>query len=206
MAQIQVFDLLAPIAQVCRGCNTTTMTEAVIHAARELCRRSGVYASTLIGATTIDVALYNLGSDVYAEVCDVRAASVTVTAGSDVRALERRSSALWGATDANDVPEFFAYVAEGQLAVHPAPDAVYGLTIALVLQPKRGANSIEESLAVKWEGAFRAGALAYLLRIPGMPWSSANEAQRCASEFERWVNRATASAERAYAAPVRPVW
>jgi hypothetical protein len=135
MAQMQVFDVLAPIAQICRGCNTTTLTEAYIHAVRELCRKSRVYTSTLLGATVDAQALYNLGSDAYSEVIGVRAASVLD--GTEIITLTEKASGTWDANDVSDVPAYFDYVPEAQMALHPTPDAVYPITIALILHPKR---------------------------------------------------------------------
>lgn len=205
MAQIQVFDLLAPVAQVCRGCNVTTLTEAYVHAVRELCRTSKVYTTTLLGETVADQAIYNLGSDAYSEIVGVPAVSITA-ATDDIRALDSLASGRWDADDETDVPEFFDYVPEAQLALHPTPDAIYPVSIALALQPKRGSNSIDDALVVQWDEAFRCGALAYLLRLPGMPWTDKQEANRRDADFRAWVNRATSAAQRRYAAPVRPVW
>lgn len=202
MAQIQVFDLLAPIAQVCRGCNVTTMTDAYVRAVRELCQRSRVFQSTLLGSTTIDVPVYNLGSDAYHEVFGVRGVSVEVSP-DDIRGLDDRSGSEWDQTDASDVPEFYQYIPEGQLAIHPKPNAVYPLTITLLLQPKIGSNSIDDSLVVKWSEAFIAGALAYLLRLPGVAWTDKAEAERMDTDFKSWIVKASSAAERRYRLRVR---
>lgn len=273
--------VLAPIAQICRGINTTSLTEAYISAVRQWCRSTRWFESQLLGSTTAPITtdyttgtvtvtnnnagvtgsgtlwlanvaagdtftgpnavemevesvtsntalvltavyaggtlagqaytigrdryptIYSLGSDTYNEVIDVRAVALAVSS-TDVRALVKKSSTNWDPADQAAVPDVFQYVDEGQLAVHPKPDAAYDLTIALIVQPKIGSNSIDEALLLKWDRAFRAGALMDLLRIPGMPWTNEREAARNEAQFMDWINRGRSSVEKRYEAPVQP--
>lgn len=204
MAQTPVYDLLAPIRQICRGCPTTTMNEAYISAVRQFCHHTKWFLSTLSGSTAIGTATYNLGSDAYSEIIGVNAISLTYSS-TDVRDLERFSSAGWDPGDQNQVPELFEYVPEAQFSVHPTPDAVYALTISLILQPKVGSNSIEEALVPKWDHAFRAGALEYLMRIPGMAWTDKAEAIRQGAMFQDWKNRGASSAAKRNSVGIVPV-
>lgn len=277
MAQVQVYSLLAPIAQVCRGCNNTTMIAAYIDAARELCARSRWFKSTLLGSTTapittdyttgtvtvtnnsaavvgsgtlwlaevdtgdtftgpdgepmivLDVssntaltlttayagstlagqaytigrsrgtALYNLGSDTYNEIVGISAVQMLyATSLPATRDLIERKSGEWNPDDPPAKPEYYQYVPQAQLALTPTPDAVYILTIGLVLQPKIGSNSIDDSLLVKWSRALERGTLAYLLDLPGLPWSNERRAKRYADEFEADIRSASSDAQSAY--------
>lgn len=204
MAQTPVYDLLPPIRQICRGCHTTTMNEAYISAVRQFCHHTKWFLSTLAGTTAASTATYNLGSDAYSEIIGVNAISLTYSS-SDIRDLERLSSAAWDPDAQTQVPEFFEYVPEAQFALHPTPDAAYPLTISLILQPKIGSNSIEEALVSKWDHAFRAGALEYLMRIPGMAWTDKSEANRQFMLFEDWKNRGASSAAKRNSVGVVPV-
>jgi len=197
MSQVQVYAYLGPIRQICRGCPTTTLNEAYIAAVRRFCHESKWFQSTLIGATILDEPTYNLGSDPYSEIIGVRAIALADTATSTVDLIEQ-SSALWNPNDTHDTPEFFEYTPEAQFSVHPKPDAVYSLTIALTLQPKIGSNSLDDSLINKWDLAFRSGALGYLMRIPGMAWTDKNEANQQETRFVDWINKGASAAEKRY--------
>lgn len=203
MAQVQVYSLLARVAQVCRGCNNTTMIDAYISAVRRLCAESRWYRSTLLGATVALEPNYNLGSDTYNEILGVSAVSALITTGQ-TRPLVERNSTRWNADTAADRPEFYQYVPHAQLALHPTPDAIYPLTIGLVLQPKSGSNSLDEALLVKWDDAFIQGALGYLLGLPGLPWTDKRAAKEQMDLFDAAINSATSDAAAGYNAGAVP--
>lgn len=197
MAQVLVTDVISQVAQLCRQCPTQTMVQAYIRAARKLCARSRWMRVNVTGSTIASPAteVYALGSDPYAEVIGIQA--MQVTAGvDDIRPVTPGYSGDWDQTDDADVPEFYQYVPHGQFSLHPLADAVYPLKITLVLQPKRGVNSVRDDLVVKWDEALDAGTLAYLLKIPGMPWTDKNEANLQEAIFMDWINRATSAAQR----------
>lgn len=203
MAQVQVYSLLAPIAQVCRGCNNTTMIDAYVRAVRKLCNRSRWWQSSLIGATEADEPAYNLGSDTYSEIVGVSAASVLI-ATDDTRNLTERNSTLWDADEDAAAPEFYQYVPHGQIALHPTPDAAYTMTVGLILQPKINSNSIDDSLLVKWSDDFIHGALAYLLALPGLPWTDLRKAAVQDDLFMRAINSAASDVQAGYNAGATP--
>lgn len=200
MAQTAIFDILGPIAQKCRECPIPTLTEAVLNAARQLCRQSHWLDANIASTLVVGEPTYNLGTDVYNEVIGVRAMSVVVTAGSDVRPLERRSTTLWDPACDADTPEFFDYLDSGDITLHPTPDLAYEATLTLILQPKLGALTIDSTLVRTWEEALRAGALAYLQDIPGQPWSDPRSAGANRDVFLSWINRASSAVARRYKA------
>ena len=161
------------------------------------------YAGTTLAGQTYTIArnrsypLYALGSDTYNEIIGIKALSITQTA-TDTHPLTEQYSGDWDANDATDVPEFYQYVPEGQFVLHPTPKAVYPLIVSVALQPKRGANSIDDTLAVSWDYALQAGTLAYLLKIPATPWRDVREAEIQMAMFRSYMNQATLSAERGY--------
>ena len=69
-----------------------------------------------------------------------------------------------------------------------------------MLQPKAGVVEIPDDLLVKWDQVLQAGALAYLLSIPGQPWSDANMAMLKQREFQAGINNARADEQRQYQA------
>lgn len=203
MAQVQVYSLLARVAQVCRGCNNTTMIDAYISAARRLCAESRWYRSTLLGATEANEPAYNLGSDTYSEIVGVSAVSVLI-ATDDTRNLTERNSTLWDADEDAAAPEVYQYVPHGQIALHPTPDAAYTMTVGLILQPKINSNSIDDALLVKWDDAFIRGALGYLLALPGLPWTDKRAAKEQSDLFEAAINSAASDAAAGYNAGAVP--
>jgi hypothetical protein len=139
--------------------------------------------------------LYGLGSDTYTEIIGVSAIAISKSA-TDTYGLDENSTVAWDPDDAASTPELFKYVPEGQFAVHPKPDAAYSLQVGVILQPKRGANSLDANLLTTWDYALQTGALGYLLAIPGQPWSNPTLAARHELIFMDWMNRATSATAR----------
>lgn len=244
MAQTNVIDLLAEVAQICRKAPTPTLIGAYIRAARQFCIGSRWLTASIEGATiaptyttgtvtvtngspnvtgvgtawlteapagstfvsadgltytvqsvTTNTALvltanyagstlagqaytvtrqnqtYSLGSDTYAEIFGV--AGITLYKDADNPTfLTEDATGGWDPTDPQALPEAYAYMPEGQVALHPTPDAAYSMTITALLTPKRGSTSIDSRLATRWEYALQDGALEYLLGLPDTPWTN----------------------------------
>jgi hypothetical protein len=172
--------------------NVTTNTAAALTA---------LYGGTTLAGQTYSVMrnrytkLYSLGSDTYNEIIGISGISISRTA-TDTVALEEKSTVEWDPDDVATVPVYFKYVPEGQFAVHPKPNAAYALSVGIFMQPKRGSNSLDDTLLTHWEYALQAGALSYLMAIPEQPWSNANLASRHELIFMDWMNRATSAAAR----------
>jgi hypothetical protein len=183
MAQIQVLDIMSEVAQICRGCPNTTLIQAYVSAARMFCNRSRWLRATISGATIVDQKGYSLGSDTYAEIIGISSIEIVETV-DDTHPLTERDSSKWDKNDEHDVPEFYQYVPEGQFALHPLPDAIYTLAVGVILQPKSGVNSVDETLVTSWDFTLQAGALAYLLKLPGLPWTDKAEAKVQQAAFD----------------------
>lgn len=274
MAQVQVVDVIAPVAQLCPSCPTTTLVQAYIDAAREFCNTSRWLKATIAGQTTAPVitpyttgtvtvtngsanvvgagtawlteladgdiftgpdgadytvlnvttntalaltavydggtlagqaysvarnrytTLYSLGSDPYNEICGISAIDIT-DANNKVDGLTERKSSEFDLNDVAGIPEFYQYVPEGQFVVHTKPDAVYRLSVGLILQPKKGSNSVDDTLLVNWDKTMEAGALAYLLQLD-QPWKNGVQAEKNRLLFNADINRATMSAQSGY--------
>lgn len=274
MAQVQVVDIIAPVAQLCPSCPTTTLVQAYIDAAREFCSTSRWLKATIAGRTiapvitpyttgtvtvtnnnanvvgagtswltqlaagdiftgpngvdyevlnvTTDTAmaltdvyggptlagqaysvardryttLYSLGSDTYNEICGISAIDITDADGK-IDGLTERKSSEFDLNDEAGIPEFYQYVPEGQFVVHTKPDAVYQLSVGLILQPKKGSNSVDDTLLVNWDRTMESGALAYLLRLD-QPWKNGVEAEKNRLLFNADIKRATMAAQSGY--------
>jgi hypothetical protein len=197
MAQVQVMDVIADVAQIVRQAPNATLIGAYIRAARKFCRESRWYRATLAGATEAGTRVYSLGSDPYLEVLGLRAASAAVATG-DPWPLGVSNTTSWGADNTQSKPRRYAYVPEAQVALDPIPDAIYTLSLTLVLQPKSGVTSVPEELLVKWDQALQDGALGYLLDIAGMPWTDPMQAERHRRAFQAAISNARADEQREF--------
>lgn len=196
MARVHVLDVIRDVSQRCKGCPNGTLVAAYIRAARSLLRESRWYRSNLTAATTAGARAYSLGSDPYDEVIGIQAMAATDANGNQ-RPVFVGLPSSWPLNATDGQPRHFAYVPEGQFALFPTPDAIYPLLITLVLIPKSGQNTIEESVLAKWDTAIQAGALDYLLRL-NEPWKDAGEADRQQRAFRAGVNNAKAEAQSGY--------
>lgn len=198
MANVAFLDVIADVAQIVRGAPNGTLIAAYARAARKFCRESRWYRTTIEGETTAGTRLYTLGSDPYLEVLGLRAASAKVPAEGTPWPLRIGDTTNWSPNESQGRPMQYAYMPEAQVAVHPLPDAVYGLTLTLVLEPKAGANALPEELLVKWDQALQAGALGYLLALPGMPWTDPTQALIQQRAFQAGINNARADEQREF--------
>lgn len=208
MSYVQTSTLSQDVLQICRQCPMATFQNAYIRAARQLCAESRWLRSTLLGSTTAPVlgvgtAFYNLGSDAYSEVVGVSGIALT-KADSKTQPLTRQDTNEWDTDDEFDQPQVYCYLPNAQIGLHPTPDAVYPLTIGLVLQPKFGATAIDDSLLVKWREALNNGTLGYLLALPGTAWADKKEAFARMSMFQASINEARSDAIAGYNAGSMP--
>ena len=180
MSQVAIATLLGPVLQMAPNCPESIAIDAYVSAARRFCNRTRWLVSTLIGSTVAPVGavgtpVYNLGSDTYNEIVGISAVSLRLNT-TEGRPLTRSSSGSWDPDEPFGSPEVYEYIPQGQIALHPTPNAIYNLSIGLVLQPKLGSNSIDDRLLVNWADAFVSGALGTILDIKGQPWSDARRA------------------------------
>ena len=94
------------------------------------------------------------------------------------------------------MPVRYQYLPEAQFAVDPLPNDAYSLLITLIVQPKEGATQIPAAPLLKYSNEIEAGALSYLLAVPGQPWSDRKEADKQAAVFRSGVSNGKAEAQR----------
>lgn len=199
MPQTDLSSLLPDIAQVCRKAPDATMIRALNRAAREFCKQTRWLRSSLQGTTAPGQSLYSMGSDPDLEVIGIRAMSAARQSGNTSPWTVRVSSPeLWQPGISQGAPLRFAYVPEGQFALNPVPDQVYDLLVTIVMQPTLGCTSVPSEILVRWDRALKAGALAYLLEIPGQPWTDPAQAQLKQRDFQASINNARADEQREY--------
>lgn len=199
MAMVSVLDVIADVAQVCKKCPNGTLQRAYIRSARALLTESRWHTSILPAALTIGQQSYDIGSDPYEEIIGVQSMSYTQSNGQQQPVFVSDPGG-WRPNPGQGAPRLYAYIPEGQLAVHPLPDQAYPVTINLVIVPKAGQNSLDDRVLRKWDRAIQAGTLAYLHSLKGEPWYDPNEAIRQGKIHQAAINNAKAEVQRRYQA------
>lgn len=199
MAQVQVADVIAPVAQLCKNCPLPTLTLAYIDAARELCNKSRWFTATVNGATIAPVAgvgtsLYSLGSDANNEIFGISAIDLT-RSDLTVHPITPKLSSDFNLNDDFGEPCWYQYIPHGEFVLHRVPDAAYPLSIGIVMQPKIGSNSVSDTLLVNWKKSLERGALAYLLDMKDEAWYNPTRANKEMVLFNADVAAATSDAQ-----------
>lgn len=198
MAQTDIETLVGPVAQRCLGAPTPSLVEAYLQAARVLCKRSGWFTEELPVPTVAGDTSYSLTpTDAENEIIGVRLVIAEVSS-TNIYELERRAKRRWCLTDTAREPEFFDYVPDATVDIHPAPAAVYDLTVTAILRPVLGSVTLDSTLVTRWDEAFRIGALASLQAIPGQAWTDQRLAANNTASFENWCNKAASAAAKRF--------
>jgi hypothetical protein len=199
---VSVNDYLANVAQVCRKAPSTTLRHAYMRAYREFCQQSQWLRTNIPGATTPLVSQYAMGNDPQLDIMGIFAMQGTRTAntppGPQTFTITVSDSANWDPNFPAQQPNCYQYIPEGQFALYPTPDIIYPLLITLIIAPKEGAVNVPESPLVKWSNDIEAGALEYLLALPGMPWTDKATALAKGKEFRSGISNAKTDAQRSY--------
>lgn len=199
MSLVQVNDQLANIAQIVRRCPTVTLRRAFVSAYRTFCDATKFVTVNATGATEAGTAQYALGSDPYLEIIGLRAVQLSQTVGGRAQAWPAVPSdpSTWDPNMPDGRPTLYAYVPHGQFVLHATPDAVYDVSYTAIVQPKtENVSWVPSEGLSQFSNAIEAGALAYLLRIPGEPWTDPNMAERHDRDFRVGISNAKAQAQR----------
>ena len=202
MNYVATEDQIVNIAQIIRRCPTITLTRALSRAYRDWEMQTQYLRVPIVGATVADTRQYDLGSDPYVEIVAVYAVQVSILSGTTIQywPLVASDSSLWNPNISVQAqqPLRYCYVPQAQIALDPIPDKVYDLLVSAIVQPKQGAAQIPEDGLVKYRSGIEAGAMAYLHRVPGQPWTDPNAALMCQREFQSSVNNARAEVQRSF--------
>lgn len=198
MNMVDTFDQLVNIAQVCRKCPTITLRRAYVRALREWCQQTQWLRTAVQGATVADTRQYSLGNDTYLDVIGIFAmqGSQSQSQGIQYWPIVPSDSGQWDPNMSPGMPVRYQYVGEAQFGVDPLPNAAYDLLITLIVQPKEGAVQIPAAPLLKYSTEIEAGALAYLLAIPGQPWSDPQGAVMQGNAFRSGISNGKAEVQR----------
>lgn len=104
-------------------------------------------------------------------------------------------------------PKHWTITAPGAFRVYPllAEDQTAVIRLRVAIAPITTATEIPEELAWEFQGAWKNGALARLLRIPGKDWTNTNLAASYAQMFENDIVKAKSRAAADFGRPRRTV-
>lgn len=192
-------DQLVSIAQIVRRCPTITLSRAYVRAYRDFCSQTMWLRLSIPGATVASTRQYNLGSDPLLEIIGVRAVQGSWTPATTEQfwGMSPSDPTQWDPNMRPGQPVRFAYIPHGQIALDPIPKQVYQLLVSAVVQPKtETVTQIPSECLAKYSNEIESGALAYLLSIPGQPWSNPVLAQTYKREFSSAVANAKSDVQR----------
>ncbi len=193
-------DQVVNIAQIVQRAPTITLTRAFVRAYRDFCGQTRWLKVPIQGTTAEGTRQYDLGSDPYVDIIGVRGVQGQQTTSGRVQywGLTPSDSSKWDPNMNPGAPMRFTYVSEAQIAVDPLPDKAYEITVSAIIQPKEAAIVIPEAPLLQYSNEIEAGALAYLLNIPGQKWSNPLLAAQYMKEFRSGVANAKANVQRSF--------
>jgi hypothetical protein len=197
---VNVYDQLASVAQKVRKCPSITLARAYNRAFRDFCSQTQWLTVPIPGATVANVRDYSLGSDPYVDIVGVNGmqGSITTNGQTQYWAIGPSNSGSWDPSIQPAMPIRYAYLSQAQFALDPLPDQVYQLLVSAIVTPKEGAALIPEAPLIKYSNQIEAGALAYLLDIPGQAWSNPVLAEKNSRIFQSGIANAKAEVQRAF--------
>jgi hypothetical protein len=193
-------DLLSEVAQVTRRCPTATMIQAYRTASRDFCAQTRWLRQDLAVTTEADLARYSLvaQSGPSLEPIGVRLINADDPANNSNWWVRPLDATLFDPALGPAAPTRYAYDPEGSILLYQTPDKAYDLVVTTQMQPTRDAVELPEALLRKWETMIQCGALAYLLDLPGEPWSNPARARLEGLKFQAGINNAKADEQRGY--------
>lgn len=198
MNTVDVRDQLTNVAQKTRKCPTNTLIRAYTRAFRDFCSQSQWLTVQIPGATTINVPEYNLGTDPYVDIIGIKGMQGSLTTSGVVQSWVINPADPSG-FDPNYQPSLsgqYAYVPQAQFVLFPTPNQVFQLLVSAIITPKEGAIQVPSAPLVPYSNEIEAGALAYLLDIPGMPWTDKINAEKNARIFRSGIANAKGEVQR----------
>ena len=198
---VDVREQLTNVAQKVRKCPTITLARAYNRAFRDFCSQTQWVTVPIPGATAASTRVYDLGSDPYLDIIGINGMQGSLTTGAQTQfwAIGPSNSSSWDPNLQPSLPLRYAYLPQAQFALDPLPSQVCQLLVSAIVTPKEGATQIPQAPLIKYSNQIEAGALAYLLDIPGMPWSSPVLAEKYARSFHSGIANAKAEVQRAFA-------
>ena len=161
------------------GCSDLLAVDALCKSAIQLCEQTQAWQETITQTTQVQ--------DVDIDVPAHSRASAIRRVFVDGELIQPVMPDSVDPFEESDTPRGYYRVSENVLRLVPAPSASVTLTIDAVLAPTHSANTIPDDLAERCRMAIVWGALAYLLAMPGQPWTQPTLAGAYQQMFDRYA-------------------
>lgn len=174
------------------------MDQGLRYAATDFCRRTAAYQTVETQSMTAGVAAYDLDIPALSHLSVilgvwVGGSELVAVATDDVSSGEamREGGDLDGGT-----PRLFYQKVPSEPTIYlwPVPDAAADLTVRAAFEPTVTATSLPDLLYDVYANDIAAGAVAYLMAIPGQVFSNPGQVAYFAGRFAAAVGRAKATA------------
>lgn len=201
MNLVDVNEYLANVAQIARKCPTPTLRHAYMRAFREWCQQTQWLRVNIPGSTVALQPQYALGNDPYCDIIGIFAMQGTTlppTMPPQTWPIGPSNPGTWNPNMNPQAPQTYTYVPEAQFALYPTPDTIYDLVVTAIVTPKEGAVMVPQAPLQKYSNDIEAGALEYLLQLPGMPWTDKVMSVAKGKEFRSGISNGKAEAQRQY--------
>jgi len=191
---------IANIRQIVRDCPPVTLRRAYMRMLREWCQQTQWLRETVTASTVANTPSYTLTVDSGFDVMGVRALMLTDQAGNvrQLPAADPTDVMQWNPNEVPDLPRRYAYLPEGSFELYPTPSAVYAMSLVVIVAPQETSATPPSTPLIKYSNDIEAGALSYLLSIPGQPWTDKRSASEYARQFQAGVAMGKAEAQRGY--------
>ncbi len=205
MQMVDVNGYLANVAQIARKCPTTTLRHAYMRAFREWCQQTQWLRTNVPGTTVTDQRQYQLGDDPDLDIMGIFAMQGSLPPQSGTTATTTQywpilpsDSQFWNQNLSPSQPLRYQYIPEAQFALDPIPQQEYGLQVTVILAPNEAAVNVPLAPLVKYSNDIEAGALEYLLMLPGMPWTDKPLSVVMGRTFRSGISNGKAEAQRTF--------
>jgi hypothetical protein len=205
MQMVDVNGYLANVAQVARKCPTPTLRHAYMRAFREWCQQTQWLRTNVPGVTVENQRQYQLGNDPDLDIIGIFAmqGSLAPAIGSNsvntqYWPITPSDSQFWNQNLQPSQPLRYQYIPEAQFALDPIPQQEYGLQVTVILVPDEASVNVPLAPLIKYSNDIEAGALEYLLALPGMPWTDKPMSVAKGREFRSGISNGKADAQRIY--------
>lgn len=201
MNMVDVNGRLVNVAQIVRNCPSATLRWAYVRALRRWCHETMWLRLEIEGSTVANQAEYPIGNDPHLEIIKIQKIEAAQQNGNNPPTyweLAPANALYWNPNIAPGMPLQYQYQPEANFLLWPIPSIVYGLTVTAIVQPKEGAVNIPEAPLLKYSQQIEAGALAYLLMIPGQKWTDKEEARVQERIFTSGISNGKAEVQRGY--------
>lgn len=198
MNTVDVRDQLTNVAQMVRKCPTITLMRAYNRAYRDFCSQTQWLTVQIAGAAAVDAPEYSLGTDPYVDIIGIKGMQGSLTQNGILQAWNINPADPSG-FDPNYQPSLsgqYAYVPQGQFVLFPTPNQVFQLLVSAIITPKEGAVQVPSAPLVTYSNEIEAGALAYLLDVPGQAWTNPIQSAKYGRIFQSGVSNAKAEVQR----------